>query len=222
MSNKSNEHNEHFVFRGLNCAKVLEKARRRITGMSLPVTRRDEELTATTIYAITYDFDRTLRLELLSAVLGGLISLIPSEEERLEALECALGHFRDRVSDFDEECLDDRPAKKNGGSADINFFGTHIIRNDVEAQDRAFDRALRRRAGECLQITIDDVNATYYLLRELMTEIDLIVLVCVIAHLIAEEYGGQPPSNVLEKLEKMILIIGSGLDQKLFCAGLMH
>ena len=55
-----------------------------------------------------------------------------------------------------------------------------------------------------------------------MTEIDLIVLVCVIGHVIAEEYGGQPPNKVLEELEKMILIIGSGLDQTLLAAELMH
>lgn len=224
MSNRSKELKDQYVFCGVNCGKILERARRRIAGSPLPVTRCDEEQTATTIYAITCDFDRKMRLELLAGVIGGLISRIPSAEERAEVLECTFGVVRDYVSNAAKKKTKCRPAKKNGGLIlpQDEYYGTYIDLSDFEALDLAFDRALRRRAGECLQITPEDVNGTYVLLRQLMTGVELIVLVSVIAQAIVDEYNGESPNEALRGLEDQIRAIVVGIDRMSTCDGLMN
>ncbi len=210
------------MFRGVNCAEVLETARQRIAGSPLPVTLRDERRTATTIHAITYDFDREFRLDLLSGVLAGLIFGIPSEQERVEVLECTFALIRDGVRETGEGHVDCQPMRKNGGVNDVEYCGGDIIQNDFETTDRAFDRALRRRAGDCLQITTGDLNATYSLVRQLMTGVDLVVLVCVIVEAIVEEYGGQPPDEVLNGLQDLIRNTIAAIDWMSASDGLMH
>jgi hypothetical protein len=112
--------------------------------------------------------------------------------------------------------------RKNGGVNDVEYCGGDIIQNDFETTERAFDRALRRRAGDCLQITTGDLNATYSLVRQLMTGVDLVVLVCVIVEAIVEEYGGQPPDEVLNGLQDLIRNIIAAIDWMSASDGLMH
>ena len=224
MTKSSEVLQSRYVFRGVNCAEILEKARRRIAGIQIPVTRHDEEQTATTIYAISYDFDRQMRLELLSAVIAGLISGIRSTQERAKVLDCTFGVIRDYLSNSAKEKTKCRPAKKNAGVilSQEEYYGTIIDLSDLEAPDLAFDRALRRRAGECLQVTPEDVNGTSVLLRQLMTEVELVVLVCVTAQAIVEEYNGKPPNEALQELEVWIRALVDCMDRMPTGDGLMN
>jgi hypothetical protein len=70
--------------------------------------------------------------------------------------------------------------------------------------DAAFDRAFRRRAGEDLEITEDDLDGTFALIRQLMTGIDWIVLIIVTAKAIVEESDGLPQEDVMTQLEGLI------------------
>lgn len=224
MSNRSEVFEDRHVFRGVNCGKILERARRRYTGEFVPVTRQDEEQTATTIYAITFDLDRQMRLELLAAVISGLISNIPSAGERAWVLECTLDHIRGYLRDAARKQTHFRPAKKNAGLIDRHekYCGPYIHPRDVQATDVVFDRALRRRAGECLKITAEDLNGTYALLLQLMTEVDLIVLVSVTAQAIFEEYNGHPPEEALSDLEGFMRNLMESMDWMSTGDGLMH
>ena len=114
--------------------------------------------------------------------------------------------------------------KKNGGLilSQEEYYGTIIDLSDLEAPDLAFDRALRRRAGECLQVTPEDVNGTCVLLRQLMTEVELVVLVCVTAQAIVEEYNGKPPNEALQELEVWIRALVVSMDRMPTGDGLMN
>ena len=84
------------------------------------------------------------------------------------------------------------------------MYDGFIDPSDILLGDAAFDRAFRRRAGEDLEITEDDLDGTFALIRQLMTGIDWIVLIIVTAKAIVEESDGLPQEGVMTQLEGLI------------------
>jgi len=200
------ETKDHDKARHVICAFTLDRARRRYAGHEIPVTDLDEKLTAETIYDLTSDLELDTRLCLLTSAIGDLVAGTRPFEDRARHLVDVPRLLRAHVEDLakiPEHC---KQRKKNGGKragGPIVSDG-FIDPSDILLGDAAFDRAFRRRAGENLEITKDDIDGTFALIRQLMTGIDWIVLIIVTAKAIVEESDGLPQEDVMTQLEGLI------------------
>lgn len=195
------------------CTETLKRARRRYAGGEVPITCLDEELTGETIYDLTCDFDRDTRLCLLTSTIGNLVTAIRPFEDRTHALIDIPRLLRKHVKDLaknQEYCQ--QPLKNAGrGGGRPNVRDGFLDPSNISLADVAFDRAFRRRAGEYLEITKDDLDGTFALIHHLMTDIDCVVLIVVTAKAIVEEYDGHPPEGVMTQIDNLLrkLVVAS-------------
>jgi len=194
------------------CAENLERARRRNSGHEIPLTPRDQEWTAVTIYDITCDLPPTTRLSLLVSAVGTMLAGIHplgdrTLEDRKQEFDEFLRLVRERV-EHPFQCRENRRVakkSKNDKASELRLDWIVCKPFDIAIADAAFDRAFRRRSGEELVVTDKDVEGTFSVIIELMKGRDLIFLINMIGDLIAKEYEGIALDRAFIELERLIL-----------------
>ncbi len=194
------------------CAENLERARRRNAGHEVPLTRRDQEWAAVTIYDITCDLPLTTRLSLLVSAVGTMLAGIHplgdrTSEDRKQEFDEFLRLVREQVEHPFRGRENRRAAKKSKNDKASELSLDWIVCNpyDIAVADAAFDRAFRRRSGEELVVTDKDVEGTFSLIIELIKGRELIFLINMIGDLIAKEYQGIALDHAFIELERLIL-----------------
>jgi len=188
------------------CELTLERARRRYAGEEVPVTSDDKYWTMVMISIPTYYLDRNTRLNVLMSVIGNMLAGIRPTKVRSQAFEQVLRLLREYVDDAVKKGgYRNRPKKieikvergKNGGRGALDPY-------DFALADETFDRALRRCTGEDLEVTDEDLHGTLALIQQLMTDIDYVLLIGMMANAIVEEYDGPPPNAVFCEFRRLV------------------
>lgn len=197
---------------GTRFAETLERARRRYDGEVILVTDSDEYWTACMIWLATYDFDRNARFSLLMSVIGNTLASIRPIASRKKAYRHVLNLLRKYVDDAARDGDYRTRPKKNEAkvAARVNLSCGAFYLDDFTLADAAFERALRRRLGEEIDATVEDLRGTVALIHQLMTDIDYIVLIEMTANAIVEECDGPPPKAVFAEVKR---IISSGIKE---------
>lgn len=209
---------------GANCLEILGRARQRLEGESVPVTFWDEVWSKTMIDFVTEDFERSTRLSLLTCAIANPIAGIRPTNLRAEVTEDVAHLLRERVDYIIERGLYLSP-KKEGRTADERGIldGRSLDPYDFIRADTALDRALRRSAGETIEITEEDLLGTLALIDQLMTGLDYTNLIDITACVIAREFDGKPPDSVFSEFDRMTHAIIQRSDlMNAPCDGPMH
>ena len=195
-------------------AETLERARRRCDGEVLPITSDDEHWTRVMISVVTYYLDRSTRLSLLTSVIGNALAGMRPTKVRERALDDVLRLLRKHVNGAVKAGeYRNRPKKiEVNVERRLNEGCGMFDPYDVFLADETFDRAVRRGAGENLEVTDEDLRGTIALIQQLMTDIDYDLLIDMTANAIVEEYDGLPPNGVFWEFKRLVRRTISGGD----------